>query len=105
MTESRRTFVWCDEAIVSEIVPPTRWNWRYLFRRALLRGRNGKYFADVLSVVKSLVALPLYCLILPFLWLGGKHLFVRYLMKIGDHAGLLMGVFGLKLLGDKYLAG
>jgi len=105
MIEAGRTFAWCDEAIVSEIIPPTRWKRRYLFRRALLRGRNGHHFADATSVMKSIIALPLYLVLLPFLLLVGQHLFVRYLMKIGDHAGFLIGVLGLNLLGDKYLAG
>ncbi|MBC8002536.1 MAG: glycosyltransferase family 2 protein [Opitutaceae bacterium] len=105
MMEAGRTFVWCDEAIVSEIVPPARWKRSYLYRRAFLRGRNGKYFADFRSVVKSVIALPLYLLLLPFLFLAGQHLFVRYLMKVGDHAGNLVGLLGLKLGGDKYLAG
>ena len=105
MIESGRSFVWCDEAIVSEIIPPARWKRRYLLRRALLRGRNGHHFADFASVLKSIVALPLYLLLLPFLLLAGQHLFVRYLMKIGDHAGKLMGILRLRVLGDKYLAG
>jgi glycosyltransferase involved in cell wall biosynthesis len=105
MTAAGRTFVWCDEAIVSEIVPPTRWKRRYLFRRALLRGENGSRFSDWRGIAKSIIAVPLYLALLPFLLLAGQHLFVRYLMKIGDHAGNLFGVAGLKPLGDKYLAG
>jgi hypothetical protein len=105
MMKSGRIFVWCDEAIVSEIIPPARWKRRYLLRRALLRGRNGHHFADVTSVAKSVLALPIYLLLLPILLLAGQHHFVRYVMKIGDHAGKLLGVLHLKILGDKYLAG
>jgi succinoglycan biosynthesis protein ExoM len=105
MTERGHAFMWCDEAIVSEIIPPARWTRRYLLRRALLRGRNGHSFAGFGSVAKSVVAVPLYAAMLPFLLLTGQHRFVRYLMKIGDHAGKLVGVLRLNLLGDKYLAG
>ncbi|MGA2018827.1 MAG: glycosyltransferase family A protein [Opitutaceae bacterium] len=105
MIEGGRTFAWCDEAIVSEIVPPARWNQGYLFRRAFLRGRNGSQFADFPSVVKSVIAIPLYLTLLPFLLLAGRHLFVRFLMKIGDHSGRLFGLVGLRLMGEKYLAG
>jgi glycosyltransferase involved in cell wall biosynthesis len=105
MIERGRTFIWCDEAIVSEIVPPTRWKRRYLLRRALLRGRNGHSFANAVSIGKSVVALPLYLVLLPFLLIAGHHLFMRFVMKIGDHAGKLMGVLGLRILGEKYLAG
>ncbi len=105
MTELGHTFAWCDEAIVSEIVPPTRWKQRYLLRRALLRGRNGAPFDDVFSVIKSMVAIPLYSLALPFLLLAGRHLFALYLMKIGDHVGKFFGILGLRVMGEKYLAG
>jgi glycosyltransferase involved in cell wall biosynthesis len=105
MMQAGRTFVWCDEAIVSEIIPPTRWKRRYLIRRALLRGRNGHHFAGFQSVVKSVIAVPLYLFLLPFLLLAGQHLFVRFLMKTGDHVGKLCGVLGLKIMGEKYLAG
>lgn len=105
MIESGRTFIWCDEAMVSEVIPPSRWKTRYLLRRALLRGRNGCGFADAVNIAKSIVAVPLYLGLLPFLSLGGKHLVVRYLMKIGDHTGRLFGLLGLRLMGEKYLAG
>jgi glycosyltransferase involved in cell wall biosynthesis len=105
MMERGHTFVWCDEAIVAEIIPPIRWRRRYLVRRALLRGRNGSNFADFTSVVKSIVAVPLYALMLPFLLFAGQHMFVKYLMKIGDHVGNLTGVLRLNLMGNKYLPG
>jgi len=105
MMENGRTFVWCDEAMVSEIIPPARWKRRYLWRRAWLRGQNNRHFADSRSVAKSVIAIPIYLLLLPFLWLAGQHLFVRFLMKLGDHAGKLFGVLGWKFMGDKYVAG
>ena len=105
MTQAGRKFVWCNEAVVSEIVPPTRWTRKYLWRRAWLRGQNNRHFADARSVVKSLIAVPLYVILLPFLLLAGQHLFVKFLMKIGDHAGKLSGVTGLKFMGDKYVSG
>lgn len=99
------TFVWNDDAVVTEIVPQSRWTRRYLLRRALLRGRNGAGFADLREIAKSVIAVPLYSLLLPFLLLAGQHLFVRFLMKLGDHAGRLSGVLGLRIFGEKYLAG
>jgi succinoglycan biosynthesis protein ExoM len=105
MTQSGRKFVWSNEAVVSEIVPPTRWTRKYLWRRAWLRGQNNRHFADAKGIIKSLIAVPLYVILLPFLLLGGQHLFVKFLMKIGDHAGKLTGVIGLKFMGDKYVSG
>ena len=31
-------FVWCNDAVVYESIPPGRWKRRYMLRRALLRG-------------------------------------------------------------------
>lgn len=103
MMERGHTFIWCDEAVVREIIPPARYDRKYLVRRALLRGQNNRHFADANSVVKSLVAVPIYLLLLPFLLAAGQHFFVRFLTKIGDHAGNLLGIAGFNLMGDKYL--
>jgi succinoglycan biosynthesis protein ExoM len=100
-----RKFVWCNEAIVSEVIPPTRWTRQYLVRRALLRGRNGRALADRRAIAKALIAIPLYSAMLPGLALAGRHHLIAYLMKLGDHAGLLAGVLRLRVLGDKYLVG
>ena len=40
MTDQGQTFVWCNEAVVYETVPPSRWTRSYMLKRALLRGRN-----------------------------------------------------------------
>ena len=103
MMERGHTFIWCNEALVTEIIPPSRWTRSYLIRRALLRGQNGRHFADAISIFKSVVAVPLYLLLLPFLLPAGQHLFVRFLMKIGDHAGALLSLAGFNLMGRKYL--
>ena len=103
MIKRGHIFIWCNEAVVNEIIPPTRWTRRYLIRRALMRGQNGRHFADTISIVKSIVAVPLYLLLLPFLLAAGQHLFVRFLMKIGDHAGALLSLAGFNLMGRKYL--
>jgi cellulose synthase/poly-beta-1,6-N-acetylglucosamine synthase-like glycosyltransferase len=105
MTQRGHTFVWCDEALVSEIVPPTRWHARYLFRRALLRGRNGARLSGSREFAKALVAIPIYSVLIPLLAPFGKQHAVRFLMKWGDHVGLLIGLFRLPLLGKHYLAG
>jgi hypothetical protein len=74
-----------------------------LFKRALLRGQNNRHFADFRGVIKSVIAVPLYGILLPLLLLAGHHLFMRYLIKVGDHAGKLLGLMGLRPMGDKYV--
>jgi succinoglycan biosynthesis protein ExoM len=105
MIELGRVFIWCQEAVVHEFVPPERWRRRYLFKRALLRGQNNRHFADVRGVAKSIIAVPAYGILLPLLLVLGHHLFMRYLIKLGDHAGKLLGLMGLRPMGNKYLAG
>lgn len=103
--EQGHRFVWCNEAVVYEVVPPERWTRSYLFRRALLRGQNERYVLNARSIVKSLVAVPLYALSLPFLLLLGQHFFVRYSIRLFDHSGKLLAAAGVRLVGEKYLNG
>jgi len=103
MMEYGHSFLWCNEAVVHEVIPPARCRRLYLLRRALLRGQNNRHFADAESVARSIIALPLYLMLLPFLLLMGQHFFMQYLMKIGDHAGNLLGVAGVIFMGKKYL--
>lgn len=86
-------FVWCNEAPVYESVPPGRCTRGYLLRRALLRGNiSCKFNLGPLGVLKSLIAVALYGLSLPIFLLAGEHHFLKYLIKICDHTGLILGV-------------
>ncbi len=38
MIEKGHSFIWCNEAVAYEVVPPIRWKRTFLLRRALLRG-------------------------------------------------------------------
>ena len=104
MGEGHR-FAWCNEAVAYETVPPQRWKRGYLFKRALLRGQNERHSLTIRSVAKSLIVVPIYLLLLPFLLLLGHHLFMGYAVKLLDHAGKLLGAVGIKPLGERYLNG
>ncbi len=90
-------FIWCDEASVFETVPASRCKRRYLLRRALLRGRNSlrNPAGRLGNIAKSLLAVPLYGIALPFLLLLGQHVFLKYLIKFVDHSGRLLALVGL----------
>lgn len=103
LIEGGASFVWCNEAAVLEIVPPDRCRRRYLLRRALLRGQNEKELASVGSVCRSLIAVPAYLLLLPFVLLAGQHRFMDVSIRLCDHLGKLVGLLGFKPLGAKYL--
>lgn len=92
MVEHGHRFIWCDEAVAYEVIPPRRWQVPFLLKRALLRGRNtfrhprGRWK----NVLKSAVAVPLYLVALPICLLLGFPCFMRYLTKTADHLGRLL---------------
>ncbi|MEC4749583.1 glycosyltransferase [Methylomicrobium sp. Wu6] len=95
-------FVWCAEAPVYEIVPPERHKRWFMLRRALLRGKT-PYNHNYLSYAKSLIAIPLYTILLPFLLLVQHHLFMKYLVSYFDHIGRVISFLGLDVIKDKYI--
>ena len=104
MMERGRLFTWCNEAAVMELVPPARCKRTYQLRRALLRGQNQRHFANWRSLAKSAAACALYPLALPFLLFAGQHIFMKYLIRLCDHAGALLAAVGVKPVGDKYIS-
>ena len=68
------SFVWCNEAVAYEVVPPSRCTRSYLLNRALLRAATFPSIRShrVLNVAKSLIAVPCYALVLPILSLFGR---------------------------------
>jgi glycosyltransferase involved in cell wall biosynthesis len=105
MIEKGRVFVWCDEALTYEVIPASRWKRSFMVRRALLRGKISLVHPTFgpRDVVKSALALPAYSVALPFLLLGGQHLFMNYLVRACDHAGRLLAVIGVDPIKEKYV--
>jgi glycosyltransferase involved in cell wall biosynthesis len=94
--ENGHIFIWCNEAVVYEVVPPERWKRMYLLKRALLRGQNERKFLTPSSIAKSLVAVPVYATILLFVWVLGQHVFMRFAIRLCDHSGKLLVAMGFK---------
>jgi cellulose synthase/poly-beta-1,6-N-acetylglucosamine synthase-like glycosyltransferase len=94
MMGNGRIFVWCNNAVVYETVPPERCKRSYVVKLALLRGGNSLKHREnfVRNLVKSFIAVPIYCLALPFLLAVGDHYFMRYLIKLCDHTGKLLSL-------------
>lgn len=105
LTRQGRTFIWCNEAIAYEAVPPSRCTRSYLLKRALLRGRNilkhpvGRFGL----LARSAVALPMYSLALPACLLLGQHRFMRYCIKLCDHLGRLLAILGVNPVSERQL--
>jgi succinoglycan biosynthesis protein ExoM len=100
-----RTFVWCNEAIVYEVVPPVRWKRKFMLKRALLRGAMEPRVATfgIRDVARSLVALPVYAVALPFAFLLGHHRFMSLLVRLCDHLGKLLALVGIDLVKEEYV--
>jgi succinoglycan biosynthesis protein ExoM len=105
MMDHGRVFVWCNEAVVYEVVPPVRWRRTFLLKRALLRGAMEPKMATfgVRDVMKSVIAVPLYVLGLPFALLLGQHRFMSLFVRLCDHLGKLLALAGIHLVREEYV--
>jgi hypothetical protein len=99
-------FVWSSDAVAFEVVPPARWNRLYLVQKALLRGACAALqpSCGVASILKSLVAVPLYTVALPFGLLLGQHRFMTLLVKLCDHLGKLLALVGIHPIKEAYVS-
>ena len=97
MIESGKVFIWCDEAVAYEVVPPIRWKRTFMIRRALLRGKMAFNHptSRVREIAKSTIAVPIYAVALPFSAVLGHHRFMNCLLKLCDHGGKILALFGL----------
>jgi glycosyltransferase involved in cell wall biosynthesis len=104
--EQGRVFIWCNEAVVYEAVPPPRWKRTYLLRKALLRGACAalRPTVGVLDITKSVVAVPIYGLALPFAMVLGHHRFMDLLVRLCDHLGKLLALVGVNPIAEPYIA-
>lgn len=105
MIEKGHVFIWCNEAVAYEVVPPIRWKRSFMLRRALLRGEVTLLHPTfgVRDVAKSFVAVPAYTLALPFALAVGQHRFMALLVKLCDHLGKLLACLGIKPIKAAYV--
>ncbi len=98
-------FIWCNEAVVFETVPPIRWNRTVLLKRALLRGATAALHPTCrrTGITKSIIAVPLYTAALPFAFLLGQHRFMPLLVSLFDHLGKLLAILGINPIKEQYV--
>ena len=102
-------FVWCEEAVAYEFVPRERCRKTYFLKRALLQGRISlKYAAEKPSLVaqfqmgaKCAVAILSYTLLLPFLYLLGFEVMMKYLIKDCHHLGRLLALMNVPVWKER----
>jgi succinoglycan biosynthesis protein ExoM len=105
MIEEGHRFVWCNEAIAHEIVPPVRWKRSFMLRRALLRGGVTPLHPTFSrwDVVKSLIAVPAYTIAMPFALVIGHHRFMSLMIRLCDHLGKLLACIGIRPIKAAYI--
>jgi succinoglycan biosynthesis protein ExoM len=99
-----KKFIWCADAEAFEVVPPARWKRTYLIRKALLRGATAGLQCNAAGVIKSVIAIPLYALAMPFTVLAGQHYFMTLLVKTCDHLGKLLILMGINPIREQYVS-
>jgi glycosyltransferase involved in cell wall biosynthesis len=105
MIEKGGTFIWCNEAVAFEVVPPTRWKIKFMLRRALLRGAISPVDPTfgARDIAKSVIAVPVYTAALPFALMLGQHRFMDLLVRLFHHLGKLLASLGVNPIGDPYV--
>jgi glycosyltransferase involved in cell wall biosynthesis len=105
MIEKGHSFIWCDEAVAYEVVPPIRWKRTFMLKRALLRGRTSLAHPTfgTLDIAKSLIAVPAYIVALPFALVCGQSKFMNIVVRLFDHAGRLLALLGINPVNEPYV--
>jgi glycosyltransferase involved in cell wall biosynthesis len=105
MIETGSVFVWCDEAVAYEVVPPNRWKRTYMLRKALLRGATTVLHPTfgIRDIAKSVIAVPAYTVALPFTLVLGQHRFMDLLVRLFDHLGKLLELLGVNPVKEPYV--
>jgi len=104
MTGLGHVFRWCNEGVVYETVPKERCTRSYMLKRAMLRGRHSVNLPIgrvVRLVARSIVAAPVYLMMLPFTLLLGQHVFMKYCIKFCDHAGRILTLLRLNPVRER----
>ncbi len=105
MIEAGRTFVWCQEAVVYETVPPARWKRSFILKRSLLQGSVSplhRTFGEA-RIAKSLLAVPAYAVLLPFAAIVGHHVLMNLLAKLVWHLGNVLSFLGIRVINVPYV--
>jgi glycosyltransferase involved in cell wall biosynthesis len=105
MVAQGHTFVYCNEAVAYETVPPDRWKRSFLLKRSWLQGtcspRHQTFTRNELA--KSVIAIPVFAAILPFVAIWGHHMLMTVLIKLVYHSARILACLGVQVGGDRYV--
>lgn len=105
MIERGHVFIWCDEAVAYEVIPPVRWSRRFMLKRALLRGEIALLHptCGARDIAKSFVAVPIYALMTPLALLLGQGKSMLCLVRMFDHLGKVLALVGIHPVKRAYV--
>ncbi len=105
MTEAGRVFVWCNEAVVYEVVPPERWKRSFIVKRSLFQGSFSSLSRtfNMAQFTRSVIAILAYASIIPFAVIKDHHRFMILLVKLAYHAGRVLSCLGIHLIKEPYV--
>jgi len=105
MIEKGHVFVWCDEAVAYEVVPPIRWKRTFILKRALLSGATSllQPTFGARDIAKSVIAVPAYAAGLPLAFVLGQGRFMSLMVKLFDHLGKLLAFLGVEPIREPYV--
>jgi glycosyltransferase involved in cell wall biosynthesis len=105
LIEKGHVFIWCDEAVAYEVVPPMRWKRSVMLRRAMLRGATTLLYPTfgAREVMNSVVAVPAYTAALPFALVSGQGKFMNLSDKLFYHLGRLLALMGINPIKEPYV--
>lgn len=105
MIERGHTFIWCNEAVVYETVPPTRWEPSFILKRSLLQGSVSplRQTFGFTNFAKSAIAIPMYTVLLPVAAILGQDRLMVILTKGAYHLGAVLGCMGIKPVKQPYV--
>jgi glycosyltransferase involved in cell wall biosynthesis len=104
MIAAGHVFVWCNEAVAYEVVPPIRWKRTFMLRRALLQGAASVLHptSNLRGIAKSIIAIGAYTAALPFA-LPVHHRFMILLIKLFDHLGRVLAFMHIHVIREPYV--
>jgi succinoglycan biosynthesis protein ExoM len=105
MMQKGQVFISCDDAPVYEDIPAERCNKAFILKRALLRGKVSLVDSSsrYTNIMKSIIAVPVYLIVLPLGRILGEHVYMKYLIKIVEHVGRLLTALGVNVVKEKYI--
>lgn len=100
ISKSKFKLIWCDEAVVSEVVIKKRMTVSWLIKRAFRGGQVYAriFFPDMNSIdvfiwlSRRIIFLSICIALLPFSFLTGRSLMVKCAQKIASNLGQLAGL-------------